>query len=298
MLKRILGRKNRIIQHSFIKTENQEINKTKLDKKSEDNITYVDECNINEKTIIIPETEKILLMGNSHVYIMLGEERDNTQISDFIYQNKEYKNITMFRCEASTAMGFRPNHNSKTQAFSKFYEYIKTIDPTTKIVINMGQVDLDIIYLNRCIKQEKNIDIEEFIYLVLNNYLQGILEIRKIIPNICVFGINPPSMLTIRSILTIASQTEKIDDYKSLPYDFLIETRTENSRIFNMKLKEMALSNGFRYVDAWDRLYDGSGSNTKIIHRKYLHPECDDHHIYTQSDNEWMSYFIKKLKDA
>ena len=228
---------------------------------------------------------------------MAGETNDNTKINENLYQNKKYKNINIFTCGGSTAMGFRPNHKSITGFYSAVYSHIKTIDTKTKLVINMGQVDMDVLYTYRCIKEGIILPAESFIDGVLDKYLEGLLELKKLIPNICVFGINPPSMLTIRTMLSITGQSEFFDRYKTLSYDFVPESRTENSRLFNVKLKEIALSNGFKYTDAWDRLYDGSGSTTKLVHRKYHHPEYDDYHIYTGGDHGWNEYFFEKIRN-
>lgn len=226
---------------------------------------------------------------------MAGEDRENTKIADHVYQNNLHKSVYTMFFGGATASGFRPNHKSQTNAFEESYKYIQTIPPSVKLVFNFGQVDLDVVYTHKCIDENKRIDIEEFMDETIRRYSEGLIEIQKTHPNITLFGINPPSMITVRSILSITGQQGRIDEYKTLPYDFLLETRTEHSRLFNKKLRSHAEKHGYGYIDAWERLYDDDYSVTKVLRCKYYNREHDDYHISVKHDPDWSLYFWDKI---
>jgi len=245
--------------------------------------------------VVAVDTHSVLLVGNSHIYFMTGDQRDNIKIGKDLYQNSVNKNYYIMFFGGSTASGFRPNHISQTNAFVNTYSYIKTLPLSTKIIFSFGQVDLDVLYTYKCIRDNKQIHIDTFIDTIIERYSEGLFEIQKIHPNIALFGINPPSMVTIRSILSITGQQDRIDEYKTLPYDFLLETRTEHSCLFNLKLRTFAEKNGIPYTDAWDRVYDNNHSVTKVLKCKYYNREHDDYHICVKNDSDWSSYFWNKV---
>ena len=247
----------------------------------------------------------VLLVGDSHFYYMTGEAvcmLDKPDIIDKskhnhgqVTQHTKYKNIYYFHVSGATASGFRPEHISKTGAFDICDYYIKKLKNTVKLVFNFGHVDMRVLHLSKCIRENKKIDLNTFIDDVITKYISGILKINEFNKNIYIFGINPPSTRTVRILLSNTSNQDKFNDYKSLPYDFLLESRTENFRLFNEKLKATCEKYNFTYLDCWDRLVDDHQSVTRVLKFNYFHPDFDDHHIYIKNDPSWYDYFWNKI---
>ena len=250
----------------------------------------------------------ILLIGDSHFYIMTGEIDFMIDRSDIIdknryphhqiIQNSKHKYVYYLRRDSATASGFRPNHNSKTGAFTMAYEYIKPLKDTVKLVFKFGQVDMDIVYLYKCINANKKIDLDNFIDDTIAKYISGLLAFKEFNKNIYIFGINPPSTRTVRSMLSITGQHERFHEYKTLPYDFLLESRTADFRLFNQKLKAACDQNGLIYLDCWDRLVDDHQSVTRVLKLPYYRPDSDDIHIYIKNDPSWSEYFWDKIHNT
>ena len=180
---------------------------------------------------------KIFFMGDSHLFATLGDygngldRNDIVTNTNFTYhhliQNIKYKYVYYLKFDGASAAGFRPEHNSCTNAFNVSYFYSKNLNLDTKLIFKFGQVDMDVIYPYKCIINNEKIEVDSFINNTLENYMKGILEIKKYNTNIYVIGINPPSTRTVRTILLNIGYGGNFDDYNSLPYDFLLENRTK-----------------------------------------------------------------------
>jgi hypothetical protein len=63
-----------------------------------------------------------------------------------------------------------------------------------------------------------------------------------------------------------------------------------NNKLFNTKLEEMCLKNGFKYIDFWDFVME----NNKVKD-KYM-PSINDHHLKIVDDTELLEYILEKIK--
>jgi hypothetical protein len=251
---------------------------------------------------------EILLLGDSHFFIMTGEKEfmidkpdiidNNRYPNQKIMQNSEYRYVYYFYLAGTAAAGFRPNHSSKTGAFTMAYEYIKPLKDTVKLVFKFGQVDMDRVYLYKCVDTNKKLDLDTFIDDTIAKYISGLLEFKKLNKNIYIFGINPPSTRTVRIMLSQIGQQDKFNEYKTLPYDFLLESRTDDFRLFNEKLKAQCEKYNFTYLDCWDRLVDDHQSVTRVLKFLYYRPDSDDNHIYIKNDPSWYDYFWGKIHET
>jgi hypothetical protein len=251
---------------------------------------------------------EILLLGDSHFFIMTGETDfmiDKTDMIDRnrypnqqIIQNSEYRYVYYFYSSGATASGFRPNHVSETGAFAMSYDYVKQLKNTVKLVFKFGQVDMDVVHPYKCIDTNQKIDLNSFIDDTIAKYISGILAFKEFNKNIYIFGINPPSTRTVRVILSNTGQHKRFHEYKTLPYDFLLENRTADFRLFNQKLKAACEQNGLIYLDCWDRLVDDHQSVTRVLKFPYYRPDSDDNHIYIKNDPSWYDYFWDKIHNT
>jgi hypothetical protein len=243
---------------------------------------------------IIPE---IICIGNSHIYIKLGQHVKNLQDPDNerLFINRLNPKIHMVYSGGSTAKGFRPDYISRKGAFDVSFNYIKSFENTTKLFFNFGQVDVEVLYLWKCIDEDRCINFSEFTNDVLSNYIIGLLEIKKYNSKICIIGINPPTSRTVRVILSQCGRCDLFNTYSEIKYNFLIEFRASLHLQFNQKLQTMCSENGFKYIDVWDRIFDNDKSVTNMVRFEYFHPLYDDNHIYIENDKEWDNYFHNKL---
>lgn len=247
--------------------------------------------------------DDIFFIGNSHIFFMTGNDVQNDVIfehasSGVILQHKVYTNVKTMYMGGATAVGFREDHISKTGSFTKAFDEVSKLPNHTKLFFNFGQVDMDVVYPYKCINSKEPVELNTYIDNVLSKYISGILRFKAINPHICVIGINPPSTRTVRVILSNIGQGDLFDSYKSLPYDFLLESRTAQFRIFNEKLKTISIENGLEYIDFWEKLCDDDSSVTKVLRFKYFRPDCDDHHIYIYKDTDWDMYFWNKIRSV
>ena len=234
------------------------------------------------------------MAGNSHIYYMAGESIYNNIIIDSILFENVENDSTIMSISSSTAMGFRPEHKSKTGAFSMVYDYLEK-NQVDKLVLNFGQVDMDTIYPSMCVDSTREyMTPENFIDMILNRYLLGILELKKKIKNIVLLGINPPSLRETKNIFTNIGAEECFEDYMKYPYDFSLESRTVYSKMFNTKLNILACEHDMKYEDMWCILYD---EERKTLKPEYFHPDTDDHHAFFRHSPSWLPYFWKKMKD-
>ena len=226
---------------------------------------------------------------------MLNDVVHEDPVCGVLLNHKVYKNVKTLYFGGATAVGFRPNHQSKTQSFKKTYDKILSMPISTKLFFNFGQVDMDVVYPYKCISNNEWINIDTYIDSVLQKYFDGLLEIKKLNSNICIIGINPPSTRTVRILLSNTGQQRLFDRYKDLCYDFLLESRTAHFRRFNEKLKAIATQHGFMYIDFWDKLCDDDSSVTRILRFKYFRPDYDDNHIFIENDTDWNTYFWNRI---
>ena len=251
------------------------------------------------------ENCEILLIGDSHFFFMTDQDNYMINRSDLIdksifphqeiRQHKYNKNIYYFRHNGASAVGFRPKHLSKTSSFSMAYEYVNKLKKTVNLFFNFGHVDMRVIYLSKCINTNEKIDIDMFIDMTIVKYIDGLLSFKEINNNVYVCGINPPSNRNIHEILFQAGHLHKFDNYKTVPYDFLLESRTDYFRLFNKKLKVACEQNNLIYLDFWETLID---NNTTVLKNQYYKPECDDHHVYIENDRLWYAYFWSKIDNV
>ena len=250
---------------------------------------------------------KVFIMGDSHLCGTLsdygnGIDRNDivinsgfNSLSQSLNQSTKNKCVYYFMCSGASACGFIPEHNSVTNAFNLSCYYSKSLKPDTKLVFKFGQVDMDVIYPYKCINNNEKIELDTFVNNTIERYMKGINEIKNFNNNVYVIGINPPSTRTVKTILSNMGSGDKFDYYNILPYDFLLEKRTTDLRLFNTKLKLCCEQNNIVYMDFWDELIDNNNSILKI---QYYHPLVDDHHIYVQNDKVWYEYFWNKLQNV
>ena len=111
----------------------------KVDEDEDEKIKKVAEDEDEKIKNIIPE---IICIGNSHIYIKLGQQVKNLQNPDnaCLFINRLNPKIHMVYSGGSTAKGFRPDYISRKGAFDVSFNYIKSFENTTKLFFNFATV--------------------------------------------------------------------------------------------------------------------------------------------------------------
>jgi hypothetical protein len=223
--------------------------------------------------------DKFCIIGNSHV-------------SQF-----NYKMNTIYGYGASICGLW--NDNSVTKLKEKILVYQKE-NPKKTLIFFLGQSDVEFIYYFKSVKQNKKIDIEEFISNLINSY---ILFIKKFISNkVIILGINPHVITNINHIYKVNfkekslnnptgennSEKYKFENYKHI-YNDSYEKRFDNHIHFNEKLKKECDTNNVNYVSINDIILD---KNNKVK-PKYM-PKIIDHHLVKNIDLYY--HLLEKIK--
>lgn len=190
------------------------------------------------------------------------------------------------------------NKNSVLKLSDRILEYQQN-NPSKVLVFFLGQTDIEFIYYFKSARQNKKLDIIEFIDKLVEDY---IYFIKNNISNKCVIlGINPTVIENNFHIFKVNfeetnqhnpnghfDEKAKYSDYQHI-YNDSYETRFSYNIIFNNKLKEKCKENNINYCDINKYILD-ENNNVKY---EYM-PNYVDHHLV--KNKKLFYYLLDELK--
>ncbi len=171
-----------------------------------------------------------------------------------------------------------PKRTSTLDIKNRIITYLKKNKPNF-LVLNFGQVDIDLTYYYKIVVKGENINKKKYIEDLISCYKKFILQLLEYIDKekIIIFGINPPALIDKESCFKYTSRI--IFNKNSISNDLLksniesIEERTNFSKLFNIKLNEMCIKNNIKYTMAFNEFL-----NSKNIVSHFF-TSNNDHHL-------------------
>ncbi len=224
---------------------------------------------------------KFIVVGNSHSQIFFDI----------------YRNVEIIHALGATILGLT-NSNSTT----KLAEIVESkYDEKATYIFFLGQCDIEYVYYYKSACNNKKLNMRKFMSSLILIYEKYIKKFR----NVIVFGINPTAILNIKTIYEInfvktspivTNNIMGTGGLRNMPFEFYshiyndtFEKRSENNKLFNIKLKLMCKKNGWKYVDIWENITENG-----ILKTKYF-PKTEDHHLSRSDD--YSKFIIKKIPE-
>ena len=191
------------------------------------------------------------------------------------------------------------NENSVLQLKKHILDYQKN-NKNDILVFFLGQTDIEFIYYFKSVKQNKKIDINEYIHDLVDKYISFI---KTFITNkVVILGINPHVIKDIQHTYNVnftektpqnpngdnSSDKYKFSDYLHI-YNDSYETRCSYNMLFNKMLEEKCKHNNVNYITDNDIILDDNGN----VKEKYF-PRLVDHHLVKNID--LYNHLVEKLK--
>lgn len=220
--------------------------------------------------------KKVLIFGCSH-----SRSFKDVKLNGF--------NIIIHTHSGASVLGLKKS-KSHLEVGKAIKEELKKDPPTDFVVLKLGQVDAENIFLYKkhILKSEDSFDI--FADKVIESYdifidsLSGIISDK----NIVICGVNPPSpadrkrvikqyLHTMRGGLPNPEEFGYLATDQAYLDDLLYENRILNSRSFNRKLKAFCTKRGIRFFEVFEELLDKAGKIHKQFEGKNFHIKGTNH---------------------
>ena len=226
---------------------------------------------------------ELLFIGNSH-------------LSQF---NLNRKNIHELRETGASIKGL-VNPDSRLQLRHSINNFIDN-NTSFSCVFFLGQVDIEFGYYYKSIVDNIKYNINDYYNDLIKKYESYLKSLKC---NFYILSINPTTIIDVTHIFNVCFRCNNgnigyysehninivlTDEIKSI-LDDSYEVRMLNNKLFNTKLEEMCLKNGFKYIDFWDFVTE----NNKVK-GKYM-PSTNDHHLNIVDDTELLDYILEKIK--
>lgn len=172
-----------------------------------------------------------------------------------------------------------PKRISTLEIQNKIFDYLENNKPKY-LILKFGQVDIDLRYYYKSIKNNSKIDKVIYIKEVIQAYKIFLTKLIEKYPdiNIIIWGINPPTLVTKESCFKYTKRiifNESNNEDENILYEIIesIEDRTLFSKHFNNNLSMLCKEYNLTYVDVFDDFLD----KNNIISNTFTNN--NDHHI-------------------
>ena len=196
-------------------------------------------------------------MGDSHMHVM-----------EYVADKGLFSTTRFEFCiiEGATISGL-PNPNSKTQAGTKIYQYIRRIKVIDNILICFGEVDCG--YLIWYQSQRNQEPVEKHFKRAVFNYCALLMLLNQCSPNqVIVCSVPPPTIADDNEWGEIANARREV---KATQLE-----RTKLTIEFNQRISEFCKSIGVSFIDLDSKLI---AFNTGVVDKQYLNKNPLDHHL-------------------
>ena len=186
----------------------------------------------------------------------------------------------------------------------KFKESINifiTNNPLHSLVFFLGQVDIEFGYYYKCVKDNIKYNINDYCDDLIQRYES---YLKTLTCNFYVLSINPTVIIdNVSHVFKVCFREDygkngyyseenysyNLDDNVKKILNDSYETRFLHNKLFNQKLEQMCLQNGFKYIDFWNIVTE----NNQVI-EKYR-PLHNDHHLRRIDNTDLLKYIIYKI---
>ena len=179
-----------------------------------------------------------------------------------------------------------PKRESKLMIKDKIINFIN-VNSFDKIFLKFGQVDIDLGYYYKRVVKNLNINFDDYIIELIQNYedfLNTIID-RIDKKKVVIWGINPPTLIKQEDCLKYTERIifENINDVserehyiEKLRNDILsLRERTEISKKFNKELEIFCNRKNILFVDTFKKFLNSDG----VINSAFIDKNINDHHI-------------------
>jgi hypothetical protein len=134
--------------------------------------------------------------------------------------------------------------NSTTRSNEQLFKVINKLGEKDIVMLSFGEIDCRIHIYYQHKKSNGKYSIEELIDRTISNYGEVMAQLKERGVNFCIYCVSPA--------------TNVGNEYK-YPYYGTAEVRSQINRLFNKKLRAFCQSNGYKFIDIYDRVADRDG---------------------------------------
>jgi hypothetical protein len=134
--------------------------------------------------------------------------------------------------------------NSTTRSNEQLFKVINKLGEKDIVMLSFGEIDCRIHIYYQHKKSNGKYSIEELIDRTISNYGEVMAQLKQRGVNFCIYCVSPA--------------TNVGNEYK-YPYYGTAEVRSQINRLFNKKLRAFCQSNGYKFIDIYDRVADRDG---------------------------------------
>lgn len=134
--------------------------------------------------------------------------------------------------------------NSSTKSNERLFKVIEKLGKRDLVMLSFGEIDCRIHIYYQYKKSNGKYSMGELIDRTISNYGKVMAQLRERGVNFCIYCVSPA--------------TNVGNEYK-YPFYGTAEVRSQINRMFNEKLKVFCQSNGYKFIDIYDRVSDKDG---------------------------------------
>ncbi len=134
--------------------------------------------------------------------------------------------------------------NSTTRSNEQLFKVINKLGEKDILMLSFGEIDCRIHIYYQYKKSNGKYSIDELIDRTISNYGEVMAQLRERGVNFCIYCVSPATSVG--------------NEYK-YPFYGTAEVRSQINRMFNEKLRAFCQSNGYKFIDIYDRVSDKDG---------------------------------------
>jgi len=134
--------------------------------------------------------------------------------------------------------------NSSTMSNEQLFQAVNKLGEKDTVMLSFGEIDCRIHIYYQHKKSDGRYSISELIDRTISNYGEIMAQLKRRGVNFCVYCVSPAANVG--------------NEYK-YPFYGTLEVRSQINRMFNEKLGAFCRSNGYRFIDIYDRVSDKDG---------------------------------------
>lgn len=134
--------------------------------------------------------------------------------------------------------------NSSTKSNEQLFKVINKLGEKDLLMLSFGEIDCRIHIYYQHKKSNGKYSIDELIERTVSHYGEVMAQLKERGVNFCVYCVSPAT---------------KVGNEYKYPFYGAPEVRSQINRMFNEKLKAFCQSNGYRFIDIYDKVADKEG---------------------------------------
>jgi hypothetical protein len=134
--------------------------------------------------------------------------------------------------------------NSSTRSNEQLFKVVNKLGEEDTAMLSFGEIDCRIHIYYQHKKSNGRYSISELIDRTISNYGEVMAQLKQSGVNFCVYCVSPAA---------------NVDNEYKYPFYGTVEVRSQINRMFNEKLEAFCRSNGYKFIDIYDRVSDKDG---------------------------------------